>query len=312
MSLFKKPSATFSGMLDAVVFEVTNWPASGAKKAYSTLSAKLTISKDGAEEPIDQFLEAGFIYPERGQAVSEDGATLEGGAGVGEGTEFARFVQSAIDKGFDQNLLLDESGNGTSFSALAENRYEFARAINEPKQLASGAKKLGIKDLKAVAADGSYTGKLGKTYTKAEVMEAGKRPDKNDKTKPPYNQTFLVIEDLLGEPVKAAPAKKAAAAKPAAAKTVVAKGGKPNGKAVEVEADYETADALLIDAVAAAKNKTLKKASLSSVVVKWTVENDQPDEVRDAIRALFADDSYLARQNGWKFDGEAKDKPVSI
>jgi hypothetical protein len=294
------------------VFEVTNWPASGAKKAYATLSAKLTISKDGAEDPIDQFLEAGFIYPERGQAVSEDGTTLEGKAGVGEGTEFARFVQSAIDKGFDQNLLLDESGNGSNFSALAENRYEFGRAINEPKQLASGAKKLGVKDLKAIAADGSYTGKLGKSYTKAEVMEAGKKQDKNDKSIY-YNQTFLVIEDLLGETVSPAPkaAGKKAAAKPAA-KMTVAKGGKPNGAAKEVEPDYETADALLIDAVAAAKNKTLKKASLSSAVVKWAVENDKANEERDAIRALFADDDYLARQNGWKFDGEGKDKPVSI
>ena len=319
MGLFKKQGGqTFAGSLLAVTFERTDWnntPAAkkAGSKPYSTISAKLTIDKDGAEKPIEQFLEAGFLYPDRGQGISEDGSTLEGGAGVGEGTEFALFVQSAIDQGFDEALLVDEAGNGTNFSALAGegNRYEFGRAINEPRQMASGAKALGIKDTKTTDGNGNYVGKAGKTYTKAEVMTAGKKQDKNDKSVF-YNQTYIVVEAILGAAAAEAPAAKAAPA-PAktTAKTVAAK-GRTNGKAVEVEVDYETADALLIDALGNAKNGSLKKASLSSVVVKWAVENDKSNEERDAIRALFSDDAYLGRANGWKFDGDAKDKPVSL
>ena len=315
MGLFKKASSTFSGELQTLTFEETKWNSdAAAKKAgakpYSTISMVLSIDKDGADEPIKQFLEAGFFYPDRGQTISEDGTTLEGGGGVGEDTESAAFIQSAIDKGVDPATLVDGDGNGTNFAVLTGQRYEFGRAINVRKQMASGRKKLGIKDSKG------YTGKLGKEYTEAEVMTAGRKQDAKDKSIF-YNQTYLVIEDILGEKAAAAPAPKAAAAKktvaaPAAATKTVAKGGKPNGKAVEVPVDYETADSLLVTALADAKNSTLKKASLSSVAVKWAVENDKTNEERDEIRNLFADDTYLGREQGWKFDVEGKDKPVSL
>lgn len=303
MGLFKRASATFGGMLDAIVFEQTDWK--DGKKPYSTISAKLTISKDGADDAIEQFLEAGFIYPDRGQSISADGTTLEGGAGVGENTEFARFVQLAVEKGFDAADLLDADGNGTNFSAMTEKRYEFGRAINTERQMASGRRKLGIKDAKG------FGGKLGKVYTEAEVMEAGRKQDKKDKSVF-YNQTYLIVESLLGGDVSVGAIKPMAPAKTVKTTTTVAAKGKPNGKAIEVEPDYETADALLVDALGNAKTNTLKKASLSSVVVKWAVENDKSNEERDAIRSLFADDVYLGRENGWKFDSDGKDKPVSI
>jgi hypothetical protein len=302
MSLFKKQGGTtFAGSILEIIFEVTNWNNDAAakkagRKPYSTFSAKVTIDKDGAQEPVTNFLEAGFIYPDRGQGVSEDGKTLTGGAAVGENTEFARLVQSAVDAGFDVAALLDADGNGTNFSALEGGRYEFGRAINREKQMASGRKALGIKS------SDSLIGKLGKEYTEQEVMSAGRRQDKNDKTKF-YNQTYMVVESILGD-VAAAPAP--AASKAAAAPVTVAAKGKPNGKAVEVEPDYETADGLLVDALASAKNNTLKTTSLSSIVVKWAVENDKSNEERDAIRSMFSDAAYLGRQAGWKMGADGK------
>jgi len=331
MGLFgKQGGATFGGTLTALTFERTDWNNTPqAKKAglkpYSTISMKLVIDKDGAEKPQEQYLEAGFFYPDRGQTISPDGV-LGGGAFVAEGSEAAHFIQSALDAGFDVAAILDEDGNpaatsdkkAADFRALTGIRYEFGRAINEPKQMAAGRKALGVKEEKPDA-NGNYVGKGGTKYTKSEVMTAGKKQDRNDKTVF-YNQTYLMVQAILGEApaVAAAPVAATAAAPKATtkatapAKTTVAAKGQANGKAVEVEPDYETADALLVDALSNAKNNTLKKASLSSVVIKWAVENDKTNEERDAIRALFSDDSYLARANGWKFDAETKDRPVSL
>lgn len=303
MSWHKGGGTSFGGSIQALTIEQTDFKAEAGKKATSRISAKLVIDKDGADEPLTQFLDMGFINPERGQSVVDE-TVLAGGAHVSTGSEFQRFVQGAIDAGFDEALI----GDGTDFSALVGKRYEFGYAINRDKQIAAGLKALGSKDLKQEPKDGVYVGKLGKTHTEAEVMEAGKRVAKDGPKKgQKFNHTFLVITDVLGDaPVAAAPAKKSAAGK----KSAAAVKGQPNGKAAET--DYEVADALLITALSEAKNNTLKRSSLNSVVVKWAVAEDKSNEERDAVRELFASDEYLARTAGWKVNGDGKDQTVSL
>lgn len=291
MSLFKKQSGGFTGALTSLTFESKEWK--DGKKPYHTITAKLVFDKDGADKPIEQYLPAGFFYPKDGQAISDDSETLEGGAQVGENTEFARFVQSAVDKGaVTEDELLDEDGNGTNFAALVNKRYEIGREINVERQMAAGRKKLGVK---------------AKTASDEDIMKAGRQQDKNDKSKY-YNLTFLVVVSLLGEaePVEQPKGKKAAAPKASAAK-----GGKANGRA-KSEEDYTEADALLTDLLADAKGNTIPRSGLSSAIVRKALENDMDNDTRDAFRKLLADPAFLARQNGWTFDADDKKQPVSL
>ena len=92
MALFKKQGGSFAGKLTALTFESKDWESEKGKP-YSTLTAKLVIEKDGADDSIEQYLPAGFFYPNDGQTISDDEETLEGGAAVGDSSEFAKFVQ---------------------------------------------------------------------------------------------------------------------------------------------------------------------------------------------------------------------------
>lgn len=293
MSLFKKQGGSFAGKLTSLTFESKDWDGNDGKKGYSTITAKLEIEKDGADEAIEQYLPAGFFYPNDGQTISEDGETLEGGAQVGEDSEFARFVASAVEKGaVSETDLLDEDGNGTNFSALVGNRYEFGREINKDRQMAAGKKKLG---------------KKAATSTDDEIMKAGRQQDKKDKTKF-YNHTFLVVSSVLG----AAKAEKAVDKGTKAVSTKSTKTTNGSGKkSKDAEQDFDAADALLVDLLADAK-KPVKKSGLSSLVVRHALAEDMADDTRDGFRKLFGDDEYLGRENGWSFDSKSKDKMVSL
>lgn len=290
MSLFKKQAGGFTGKLNSLKFESKDWKSDNGKK-YSTLTAALEIEKDGADEAIQQFLPAGFFYPKDGQSISEDGETLEGGAAVGEDSEFARLVQSAIEKGIDADTLLDSDGNGTNFSALVGYRYEFGRQINVEKQMASGRKKLGKK--------------AAATATDEEIMKAGRQQDKKDKTKF-YNHNFLVVANVFDK-AEEKPTK-------GKGKTSAKADEKPakKGKKADAEPDYDAADALLIDLLASAKGNSINKGSLSSVIVRKALEDDMEDEERDAFRELLSSDEFLEREAGWTFDADDKKQPIAL
>lgn len=287
MGLFKKQSGGFAGKLTALTFESKEWKSDTTGKGYSTLTAKLVIEKDGADDSIEQYLPAGFFYPKDGQSISDDGETLEGGAGVGENSEFARFVQSAVEKGIAEEDILDDDGNGTNFAALVGYRYEFGREINTERQLAAGAKKLG--KVKA------------KTATDEELMKAGRQQDKKDKSKF-YNHSFLVVTDVFAKDEEAPKAKGAASKGKAAPVAKSKKTAEPEED--EAEPDYADADAVLLDLLAEAKNNTIAQASLSSLVVRKAAADDLEPAVRDALRKTLSDDDYLSRAEGWTFDGK--------
>lgn len=293
MGLFKKQSGGFTGNLDALTFESKEWK-DGAKP-YHTITMKLVISKDGADAPIEQYLPAGFFYPKDGQSISDDGETLENGAQVGENTEAARFIASAVTAGaVSESDLLDDNGNGTNFSALVGKRYDIGREINEERQLAAGAKKLG--KLKAASA------------SKEELMKAGRQQDKKDKTKF-YNHSFLVIQGVLGDAAVApAPVNVKVKEIPKSAAPVAksAKGGKANGAIKTAPDASELAVTILVDFLADAKDNTLKTSALSSLVVRKAVEDDMDNDTRDAIRTLFKDAEFLGREEGWSFNADAK------
>lgn len=288
-----------NGVIKSVTFDSKEFGEGDA--AYHALSAEVKILQDGAEDEISQFLSAGFLHPDDGEAISDDGETLEGGAGVSEDSEFARLVKSAVEQGVPEADFPEENGVCTNYSALTNWRFTFAKEPNVEKQMAKGRKKLGIKKQ-------GFAGKGGKTFTEEEIMLAGRRQDPNDKTKF-YNEDRLIIGAVLGAADEAEQPKGKAKAK--AEKTADKPAKATKGKKAE-DVDYDAADALLIDILANAKNNTVPKSGLSSAVVRKAVEDDMDNDTRDGFRKLFADDEYLAREAGWTFDADDKTKPVAL
>lgn len=291
MGLYRKESGGFlAGETATIVglrIDSKDWDG------YSNMSVELLIKRDEADEPVKQFLPAGFIYPDRGESISDDGQTLEGGAGIGRKSEFGRFLETLVEARAEFEDEFPE--DGSNFSALIGWRVTFGKEKNPERQMAAGFKKLGVE--KKAQKKAPYVGKGGKTYTEAQVMEAGKRPDANDKTKA-YDHDRLIIQDVI-EKVEVKGAKKSAAK----ATSTAAKGGKSNGAAKE-ETDYKAADKFLLGLLTDAKDNKIPVKSINSLIVKASLETDMEDDVRDGFRAMLTDPVYLQRANGWEFDGK--------
>ena len=147
MSLFRKEgSGGFDGTIDAVTFEAKEWDGKGGNDSYSTLTAKVNVTPDGATVSQERFLRAGFVN--EGITVNDDGTlSLEGEAQLSENTEFARFVLSAIENGREE---ADFSGD--DFSGLTGYRYRFINFV----------------DTEATKQFGKRKGKDGKEYNRTE------------------------------------------------------------------------------------------------------------------------------------------------
>src|SRR6185436_15224659 len=202
MAKWRQKGGGFIGMVESVTFEAKTWESDNAKDGeYSTLTAKVMVKKDGADEAVEQYLPAGFFYD--GQSISKDGKTLldensDDAPIIGGDSDFARLIDTYEEAGGDPTPF--EESNYRNFSALEGQRFEFKNEINKVRQISAGLKKLKAKRGTTANEDGTYTIN-GKKYTEAEVMEAGKRQDKNDKKKF-YNQTRLTIVKIFGGAAK--------------------------------------------------------------------------------------------------------------
>lgn len=285
MSLFRKKGGGFlngvAGTIDSIGFGEKSWE--GKNGEYRTVSMELLVTPDGGEQ-VQQFLPAGFLYEDH--SISDDGKTIEGGEGdvIGEDTEAALFLQSILDA----DPSLEEKVTGRNFEGWEGLRVTFKKEVNKARQMAAGVKKLG----KKAAASAS----------EEDIMKAGRRQDKNDKTKF-YNHDLLLVSEVLDAEAKPAAKGKAAKAAPAAAATK---------KAAKKGEDFEAADAFLIELLADAKDKTVNVSSINSLVVRKALADDVEDDVRDSYRKLYADGDYLGRENGWKVEGEGKKQTVSL
>jgi hypothetical protein len=272
-----------TGTIVGITFDSKTWGE--GDKAYDTISAKIDILQDGQTEPVSQFLPAGFMR--EGWEISEDGTTfeskLEGGI-IDPKSDFARFLTSLVEAGLPEEVL----GDCRSFTSLAGYRVTFGKELNRERQLAAGKKKLGKKAAGA---------------TEEEIMAAGKRQDKQDKTKF-YNHDRLIVTAVLGQEEAPKAAKKTAAK--AAPKSGAAKGGKANGAAKSAAADdsaYESADAILIDLLADAPENTIATKSLSSLIVRKALADGMSTADRESLRKLMGSEAFQSRQNGWVLDG---------
>lgn len=307
MALFKKPGSSLTGVIVSNKWDVKEFEG-GKGEPYYRRSMVLEIKPDGAEEVTPRFLDGGFHYPDE-QTISEDGFTIEGGDDnpVREDTEVAAFIGSLIEKGFPESNF-DPSGR--NFQPMNGWRVEIGQVIDEPRQLAAGKKKLGVK---------------AKMATREELMEAGKRKDRNDPTKS-YNQTQLRVVAVLGQPEVAA---KGAAKRTAASKPATKPAAKGNGK-VDHTDDTDRTDAALVDLLTWAteqardgkrKSAEVAKSELSSLIVRYALSKNKAEkdsvtgEEREWMRKALSDEAYLAdaKERGLiTFDQSNKSQPIGL
>lgn len=133
MGNWKKAGGGFlNGTAGTIVggkFSSTEWPAQGKKAAYSTFSAELLITPDGADAPVQQFLRAGFFN--EGTELSDDALSLEadGSTPVQEGSEFARFIDSLEAAGFDMTAIIESEYK--DFTSIINWRVQFEKVVDK-------------------------------------------------------------------------------------------------------------------------------------------------------------------------------------
>lgn len=311
MSLFRKPGGGgFLNNVDLRIvgygFESKEWESDNPKaknSTYHTLTMRLDVLQDGADDAVQQFLRAGFFYPDT-TTISDDGLTLLNEDGeelerpvIDEDSEAGRFLSALIEKGFPESDL--SFGN---FEAIIGRRIRTIKEVDRDEQIRIGRARL-VKKLGPAK---------GKAASEEDAFEAGKRQDKKDKSKS-YNLDFLSVAEVYDADdwTPDSKGKKKTAGKPAKEEKVPAKAGKPSKKAAEPDLD-EKAVEVLTAILSEAKNNTVLKTQLTGKIVAYAMENDMEDAERDALRKIISSDKFLATEQGWTFDAKDKKQPVTL
>lgn len=303
LSLFRKPGGGFlngvCGVITGIKFESKEWEQDD-KDSYHTLTMGVTIRPDGADEDVQQFLRAGFFYPDT-QGISDDGSTLTDADGndldrpaIDENSEAGKFIASALEAGVIEESDCGE--NGSNFDALVGKRVEFEKRLDKETQIQIGRRALDKKK------KGS-----GKTASEEEALLAGRRQDKKDKKKF-YNVDYLAIRKALGEAEVAKSSKSGKSSKGGDKKEVKAEKSSKKSKGDDREAE---AVKLLVELLGDAKNNTLLRSQLSAKVTAYCMDNDVEDDVRDELRKIIYDEKFLKSEQGWSYDPSGK-QPVSL
>jgi hypothetical protein len=228
---------------------------------WTAYSAKVLIQADGAVEPVEQYMPAGFLRGDN--TISADGRTIEGADdyALDGSTAFGQFVVSLVE-GEGNRFPEDRLGDLRTYAPVDNTRVTFLRA----------------KD-------------VVRTERQEKAGKATKRKDK--KTGKEYDFDVLLVKEVLALPednkgaVKGAvkPAVKTAtkattkATKPAAAATT-------NGT--------EATDAALIGMLTAAPNRTLVRSKLTSSMIGYSLKAGIEGAAREAIRGQLTSDAYIA------------------
>lgn len=237
-------------------------------KKQTIINGVLTVLPDGADEPIETF--GIFVGAEKDFTITNEGRALEGPNEFGRSTEWYTLLASLVEAlktaGIEESdFFVQEEGSETAdYSCLINQRVRFDWRKNAQK-----------------------TAKLGK------------RPNKQDASKPGFDREDLIITAYYGE-VEPTPVKAVVKSKPApGAKTVTkAAGGKPNGKAVEVNIG-ELASSKVVAALKSVKDGKLLKSKLS---VKLLTGMAKEPEYREEVRTWAKDDDNLAGIVGVSYD----------
>lgn len=325
MGKWRVKGGGYIGRIESVTFEDKTWESENAKTGeYRTVTAKLMILKDGADEAIEQYLPAGFIYD--GQGVSEDGKTLvdassDDSAIVDGDSDFALFIDSIeANEGEDGKYAAAfAESNYRNFDILEGVRIEVKNEINKTRQIASGLKKLKAPRNTVANDDGTYTIK-GKDVSEADVLKAGKRAGKGERKGQSFNQTRIVVTKVFGDAPATKAAAPAAAAKDAKLAKLAAKPvkGKPAAKVAEEEDDSDdSAEDTGPSAKEAAKFlKTLldeEDGSFDRKDITVLVSRKIKDAAeRKAMTAMLLDEDFLGDVEGVSYAVKGKAQTITL
>ena len=259
MSIFKRSGGGFlngvEGVITSYKFAAREFISEKTGNPYTKLSVELVVLPDGAEEGVQQFLDAGFFRPAK-QAISEDGLTLQAinddgdvedlersPWGYASDSEFVQFMVSLVEAGFPEQ----EFGVGANFEALIGTRVRFARKVDEKA-----------------------------------TKERGKRKGKDGKE---YNRDVLLVEAVLGR----------AEVKKGGAKKAAAKTAAPKATGAKAAAKKTAPDTSAVDGVVAAlvAEKEVPYKGLGGAFVRYALKAGIAQEDRKAIQATLLDEAYL-------------------
>ena len=274
MGMFREAGGS-DGTIVSYIFTAKEWPAKKGGEPYTTLSFDFKFLADGAEEPGDRFLNAGFIH--EGVTVSEDGLTLESdrdGGIIQANTEFARFFGSAVALEPKIEGLVDE--NGRNFEGFMGTRLQLTQWVDE-----EATKKFGKRVSK----------KDGKSYNRTETRVGAVYSLPEEKSKGKATKTA------------AKPAAKGATAKPA--------------KKEAAAPDTDRFDNVLLELLANAKDSTIQRSAISSMVVRYHLNNKETitTEDRETLRKALSDEDYLkdaAARGIITYNGSSKKQEIGL
>jgi hypothetical protein len=268
VALFKKSGGGFlngvEGVINSLTFKTKEFVSKKTKKEFHKLSAEILVTPDGAEEPVQQFVDAGFFYPDN-MAISEDGKTLQGldddanvidleETPLRDDTEFAKLIMSLVEAGFPEELL----GIGVNYEPVEGVRVRFKRVVDE-----EGTKQFG------------------------------KRKSKDGKKE--YNRDFLLIDALLAMPETGAKkgAKKTAAPKAGTKATAAKTGAKKTAAPAAAESDSARADEVITGMLADAKGNVIERKSIGAAFVRYALKNGVTQDERKELQPVLVSEEYL-------------------
>ena len=308
----------FTGVIESVTFEEKTWESqnpSAKNKEYRTVTAKVMVLKEGADEAVEQFLPAGFLYD--GQGVSEDGKTLTDensvdGPIIDGDSDFARLIDTIEENEGEDGALAAAFAEShyRNFEALEGRRFDFRPEVNVERQMASGRKKLGIKK-----AD-SNVGKGGKEYTDEQIMEAGKRDGKGERKGQKFNQNRLTVVKVYAGEAKPAAKIAGKSAKEMAAEAAKSPASRRPAPAPEPDEDEEEAAEGPSDKEAAKFLKELlddEDGSFDRKDITVLVSRKIKDAAaRKAMTAKLLDEDFLGSVKGVSYVVKGKNATISL
>jgi hypothetical protein len=240
----------FDGTIESVEFESKQW------EDNASLTAWVTITRDGADEPFRKMLPAGTLFDDSGITVNDDGTlTIEDGKGLYGKSEFANFVKSAWAAGRE---VADFGPNEDDYSALAGYRYRFVNWIDEEKTAKKGKRK----------------GSDGKSYSWSEF------------------RVETVHGPVTATKGKATAAKSTVKGNGAVKPKV---GGKPVVAATDASDDAALNTVLLDLITGYGKDGMLNRAAINQSVVRYSIKKKMSEEERDSLREQLVDEDVLSR-----------------
>lgn len=250
---------------------------------FTPLYTVLSVKVDGASD-----IQTTTIFTGNADdfEISADGKTLtpvEDNGGLRANSDFSKLIGSLVEAGFPETSL-PEDEEPINYEAIIGTRVTFTQ-VRDEDAMAKAAKKW--------------------RQSGGKFNEAGQKKGKDGKY---YNLQYLTVSVVLGLPdvddtLATKRTAKASTTRPGA--NVKAAGGKPNGKAVDLDA---LAKDTLLEILGENDGKLMKSKLPGKIASKLGPKHPHREEIR---KLIYADD-FLATEDGWTYDQASKNQLIEL